>query len=541
MHRNPFQGRREALARIGRLIALPSLTTGCALTALQPGLPQPPPLPREFRAVWVASVGNIDWPSRRDLAVAQQQQEMIALLDRAAAIGLNAIILQARPSADAIYPSSLEPWSEFLTSQQGRPPDPAWDPLGRWIEEAHARGLELHAWINPFRARSSAGRGPEASSHIAVRRPDLVRRYGDQLWLDPAEADAQQHTLAVVRDLLTRYDVDGLHIDDYFYPYPIRDAAGQELDFPDDPVWQRHLTRHRSIDRAAWRREQVNRLVERLHATVRAIKPQARFGISPFGLPRPDLRPPGITGFSQYDKLFADVEGWLAAGWLDYLAPQLYWPRAQTAQAFGPLLSTWILHNPQRRAIYPGLYTSRLPDPRDPAATMPAGWSADEIAEQIALSRTLLADAGLPLGHIHFSAIALLQDRQGIASRLATDVYAEPALTPRLPLSDRQRDEETSPAPPGIELTRVGEQSVVRLFLRQHDPRAFRHAVQWLDRRSGQWRLLIVPARERLVALVPATAGGTPGVIDRIVIRSIDRSGRESPPTELVPAGGGGG
>jgi uncharacterized lipoprotein YddW (UPF0748 family) len=277
----------------------------------------------------VATVANIDWPSRPGLPAAAQQAEALALLDRARAIGLNAIVLQVRPAADALYVSALEPWSEVLSGTQGRPPEPPYDPLAFWVDEAHRRGLQLHAWFNPYRARHGRARGALAAMHIATRRPELVRRYDGLLWLDPGEPDAAAHTLAVVADVLRRYDIDGVHIDDYFYPYPAADQP-----FPDDAPWLRYLKAGGTLARDDWRRDHVDRLVLALWQTVRTTRPQALLGISPFGLGRPEWRPPGIEGFSQYHRLYADVERWLAEGWLDYLAPQLYWPIARPAQSF---------------------------------------------------------------------------------------------------------------------------------------------------------------------------------------------------------------
>ena len=409
--------------------------------------------PAEFRGAWVATVANIDWPSRPGLPAAQQRAEVLTLLDRAAAIGLNALVLQVRPAADAVYPSALEPWSEFLTGAQGRPPDDGYDPLAFWVAEAHRRGLALHAWFNPYRARHSMARSPPAASHLSLTRPELVKAYGDQRWIDPGEPDAAAHTLAVVADVLRRYDIDGVHIDDYFYPYPVKavasvaggvaggvantagDAARDQA-FPDEPAWQRYRQAGGGLLRDDWRRDNVNRLVQALHALVRRERPGLLFGISPFGLGRPDLRPPGIQGFSQFHRLYADVERWCAEGWCDYLAPQLYWPIDAPAQAFGVLLDYWLAQARPGMAVWPGLYTSRIG-----AAQRP--YSADEVLRQVALIREVRSLRGAraaqggqaqraaePSGHIHFSLAALLQDREGIATRLQAGPYRLPAPRP---------------------------------------------------------------------------------------------------------------
>jgi uncharacterized lipoprotein YddW (UPF0748 family) len=403
-----------------------------------PGSPDhPPPAPREFRAAWVATVANIDWPSRPGLGAAALRAEALALLDTAQGLGLNALVLQVRPAGDAIYPSTLEPWTEFLSGEQGRPPwlpgEAAWDPLAFWVDEAHRRGMELHAWFNPYRARHSAARSPLVAPHIALREPGVVKAYGEMLWMDPAEPAAVAQTLAVVADVLRRYDIDGVHIDDYFYPYPVpapgaRDGA--ELPFPDDAAWARYQASGGTLARDDWRRAQVDHMVQALQRTVRETRADVRFGISPFGLPRPDRRPAGITGFSQFDKLYADAEKWLENGWLDYWVPQLYWPIARLGQQFPVLLDYWLAQNPQQRHLWPGLFTSRVGTAGVAAQGVPGNiWPAREIADQLALLRSRPA-AG---GHIHFSLIALHQNRDGLATLLRQGTYTTPALVPATP------------------------------------------------------------------------------------------------------------
>ena len=383
----------------------------------------PPAAPREFRAMWIATVANIDWPSRIGLSTAEQQQEIRKIVATAKRLKMNALILQVRPAADALYMSPIEPWSEYLSGVQGQAPQPFYDPLALWISEAHASGLELHAWFNPYRARHSAAKSLPAANHLINTRPDLVKTYGEQGWIDPGEADAAKRLMDVVRDVVRRYDVDGIHIDDYFYPYPIKPAADQpDVDFPDEPSWKRYVASGGKLARANWRRDNINRLVQSMNAAVHTEKAWVKFGISPFGLPRADRRPEGITGFSQYDKLFADVELWWQQGWLDYLAPQLYWPIAQTAQSFPVLLDYWSRSNAKKRHLWPGLFTSKIEESE-------ASWKPDEIRQQIGLLRK---DAGTS-GHIHFSAVALTQNRRGIADGLAQQLYLTDALVPVTP------------------------------------------------------------------------------------------------------------
>ena len=419
----------------------PATTDTEALTADKPdqaGVAQASPEPEpELRAAWVATVDNIDWPSRPGLSGAAQRAEALLLLDRAAQIGLNALVLQVRPAADALYPSALEPWSAYLTGVQGQPPDDGYDPLAFWVAQAHRRGLALHAWFNPYRARHATAKGPLAAQHLANTQPALVKPYGQQLWMDPGEPAAAERTLAVVADVLRRYAVDGVHIDDYFYPYPVSSGVGAaaiKQPFPDQPSWLRYLRAGGRLERDDWRRDNVNRLVQALQAVVRRERPGALFGISPFGLGRPELRPPGILGFSQYHELYADVELWCERGWCDYLAPQLYWAIDQPAQAFGVLLDYWLAKAGPGMAVWPGLFTSRIGAPQ-------RAFDGEQILRQIALLRARRAaggaglngtSAGEPGGHIHFSMIALMQDRDGVAGRLQAGPYAVAA--PRPPL-----------------------------------------------------------------------------------------------------------
>ncbi|MBI3523534.1 MAG: family 10 glycosylhydrolase [Betaproteobacteria bacterium] len=479
----------------------------------------PPPAPREFRGVWVASVANIDWPSRPGLPASAQMAEATALLDRAQSLRLNAVILQVRPAADALYASDLEPWSEYLTGTQGQPPQPLYDPLAFWVAEAHRRGIELHAWFNPFRARHSSARSPLSETHFARRHPDAVLSYGDQLWLDPGNAQAVEQSLAVIADVARRYDVDGVHIDDYFYPYPIEapDSAGADaskrwLEFPDNASWQAYLASGDKLTRNDWRRDNVNRFVEQLYRTVRSIKPWLKVGISPFGVGRPERRPAGITGFSQYDQIYADVEHWLKQGWLDYLAPQLYWPINQPAQAFGVLYDYWLQQNPQGRHVWPGLFTSQIGIGIGIGiGTAQKNWSADEIIAQIALARSQSSDRG----HIHFSMVALAQNRQDIATRLAASTYAEPALVPAAPWLKLA-------APPMPQLVASG----VRLAEVKFDAGSEVNLLAIWRRYAHEWRFTTQPATQTVIDL---SSDAQRGEISAVVVSLVNRAGAEGP------------
>jgi uncharacterized lipoprotein YddW (UPF0748 family) len=382
---------------------------------------------KSFRAAWVATVANIDWPSKKGLTAEQQADEINAIVKRAEQVGLNALILQVRPSADAIYPSALEPWSEFLSGTQGlapqcaKPPCPSWDPLLHWITVAHAAGIQIHAWFNPYRAGHPQERSPKAANHVSKNLGVAVQSYGEFLWLDPGQTAASEHSLAVIRDVLNRYAIDGVHIDDYFYPYPISAAPADaqdvsslgNIDFPDDLSWQLYVIGGGTLNKADWRRNNVNQFVERLYKMIQTIKPKVQLGISPFGIGKPSLRPANIKGFSQYDALYADVELWFNQGWLDYLAPQLYWKRDAVGQGFEPLLDYWITQNTKNKLIYSGLYTSRLL-----AGTSAQPWPANEILEQLKIIDRKRKAVNHINGHIHFSMKAIMQNTDGIADKL---------------------------------------------------------------------------------------------------------------------------
>ncbi len=505
----PNTSRRRAA--LGALAAAGLVSCGAPLRPDAPEArwPQdsPPPLPREFRGAWVATVSNIDWPSRTGLVADVQRAEMLTLLDRARDIGLNAIVLQVRPAGDAIFPSTLEPWSEVLSGEQGKATDPAFDPLALWVAEAHQRGLELHAWFNPYRAKHSSGKSPLVAQHLAMRQPDAVKAYGDQLWMDPGHPAAMQQTLAVVRDVVSRYDVDSVHIDDYFYPYPVQGADGVEQPFPDAPQFQRYVEGGGALNVVDWRRDNVNRLVRALHRITHATKPWVRVGISPFGIGQPALRPAGIQGFSQYDKLFADVELWLDKGWLDYLAPQLYWPLDRPAQAFEPLLDYWLAQNTAGRHVWPGLFTSSVGRATNP-------WPAAEVLNQVAAVRSRASSRRPATGHIHFSMAALLQDRDGLATQLRSGPYAALAVPPATPWLDV-----AAPEPPL--LSAAG--GLLQATLPGGEP-AQRWAVWRKASPASAWRLELRPAPWRAV---PAHPG------ERVVVSALGRSGLESERTAL--------
>ncbi|MFN3240354.1 MAG: glycoside hydrolase family 10 protein [Planctomycetota bacterium] len=374
--------------------------------------------PAEFRAAWVATVNNIDWPSRKGLSVDQLRDELDAIVHRAVELRLNALIFQVRAAGDAFYDSPLEPWSEWLTGVQGKAPADGFDPLAYLVDRCHRNGLQLHAWFNPFRCVHKASKSPPHETHVTRRAPHLTWKYGRWTWMDPGHPTARKWTLAVIQDVVRRYDVDGVHIDDYFYPYP-----ENKRPFPDDASWQTYRKQGGKLSRGDWRRQNIDTFVERLYQLVHDEKPWLMVGISPFGIARPGV-PKGIqAGLDQYSDIYADVPKWLRNGWCDYLTPQLYWPIDQKPQAFAVLLDYWHAQNRKGRAIWPGLYTSKI---RDGGGRI----RATELRDEILLTRR--ADAVMP-GHVHFSFQALRGDHALVGRQLRAEVYPDRAAVPKLP------------------------------------------------------------------------------------------------------------
>ncbi len=461
-----------------------------------------PTVPREFRAAWVATVANIDWPSKPGLPVAQQKAELIRIMDLAADLKLNALIFQVRPACDALYASKLEPWSEYLTGVAGKAPQPFYDPLEMAVAEAHKRGIELHAWFNPYRARHPSARSPVPAGHVSKTRPDIVRTYGRHLWLDPGDPRTRKYSLDVIMDVVRRYDVDGIHLDDYFYPYKERDANGRILDFPDDRTWRKYREGGGRLSRDDWRRDSVNRFIEEVYKAKQSVKPHVKFGISPFGIWRPG-NPAQIKGFDAYAEIYADSKLWLQKGWVDYFTPQLYWAIARPAQSYPVLLKWWSEQNTLGRNLWPGNFTSRISDGT-------SNWKAEEILGQIEATRTQKG-AG---GNVHFSMRVLMRNLDGITDKLKRGPYAEHAVPQASPWLSKVRPE----AP------LVSKRANTLKITARAGSKPWLWVIQ--ARRSGRWRTVVVPARR---PEVEAPAG------DAWVVRAIDRYGNESPPSRVLP------
>jgi uncharacterized lipoprotein YddW (UPF0748 family) len=469
----------------------------------------PPPVPREFRAMWIATVGNIDWPSKPGLPVATQQAELRALLDTAQRWHLNAVILQIRTSCDALYASPLEPWSEYLSGRMGVAPSPAWDPLAFAVTEAHARGLELHAWLNPFRARYSQAISPVSAQHVSRARPDLVVQYGKFLWLDPGLAESRDQTLKVVTDVVHRYDIDGIHIDDYFYPYPDKTGPGTLAPFPDERSWSTYQRSGGKLSRPDWRRENVNTLIRAMNTAVHREKSWVKFGISPFGIWKPGF-PEGIKGLDQHEVLYADARKWIREGMADYFAPQLYWRERQTEQRFTRLLAWWASENVSHRHLWPGINTADIGKNRTAAEIV---WQTDQIGPETRSS-----------GVIHWNASALRENRDGVGTRLIQGPFAHRALVPASPWLGSQ-----PPETPSIEVG-YGGRGPITIDLNAGKTRLSAVVVQ--THGEWSWKTEILPGTTRRIP-VPRTYRGTPPKEIRVL--TVSSPGIESAPAVWRP------
>lgn len=371
-----------------------------------------PKIQREFRAAWIASVANVNWPSKPDLTTQQQQHEAIALLDMLKKNNFNAVIFQVRPQADAFYKSDLEPWSYYLTGVQGQAPKPYYDPLEFWINAAHERGLELHVWLNPYRAHHISG-GPVSEHSVVTKHPDLVVKLKQgYYWFDPSKKGTQELGYKVVNDIVKRYDIDGVHMDDYFYPYEEYNGGA---DFPDDESYAAYVNGGGTLNRGDWRRDHVNNFVERLYKEIKAEKKHVKFGISPFGVWRPGY-PESIRSMDQFDKLYADAKLWLNKGWIDYYMPQLYWKINAIQQSFPVLLGWWAQENTENRHLWPGINSGIGGGEKN----------SDEVINQIMITRGMTPKSP---GVSHWS-IGALTKNEMLQTDLLAGPYKEEALVP---------------------------------------------------------------------------------------------------------------
>jgi uncharacterized lipoprotein YddW (UPF0748 family) len=368
----------------------------------------------EFRGVWIATVANTDWPQRGS-STEQQKADFIKLLDMHQRNGMNAMIVQIRPAADAFYPSPFEPWSQWLTGVQGQAPSPYYDPLKFMIEETHKRGMEFHAWLNPYRANFNIGTASIAPNHITRTHPEWFLTYGDKKYFDPGNKEAQRFVVNVVRDIVKRYDVDAIHMDDYFYPYRI---SGKE--FPDQQSYKSSGT---TLNKDDWRRANVDTIIRAISNAIKEEKGYVRFGISPFSVWRNKKDDPegsdSKAGQTNYDDLYADILLWLKKGWIDYVAPQLYLEIGHDKIAYEKLLDWWSKHSYGRHVyIGHGIYR---------ANEKSAAWhDPKELPQQIQLLRKYPNVEG----SIFYSSRIFERNPNGWNDSLQQNYYRSPALVP---------------------------------------------------------------------------------------------------------------
>jgi len=372
----------------------------------------------EFRGVWIATVDNIDWPVKGMVNADSQKAEYIRQLDLHKKNGMNAVIVQVRPSADAFYPSPYEPWSQWLAGTQGKPPSPYYDPLQFLIKEAHKRGMEFHAWCNPYRADFKIDSSSIAPSHITRIHPEWFLIYGDKKYFDPANKEAQEFVVSVVGDIVNRYDIDAIHMDDYFYPYRI-----SGLEFPDSISYLRSGTK---LNKDDWRRSNVDSIIRMISLVIKKEKPWVQFGISPFSVWRNKAQDPdgsdSNSGQNNYDDLYADIVLWLKEKWIDYVAPQLYFEIGNSRVAFEKLLNWWSKHS-YGRHLYIGMGIYRASGNLPPNSP----WkNPNELPDQI----KLLRQYPNVQGSIYFSSKTFNTNPNGWNDSLQNNYYKTPALIP---------------------------------------------------------------------------------------------------------------
>lgn len=374
---------------------------------------------REFRAAWIQSVNG----QFRGMPTEKLKQNLIGQLNSLQKAGINAIIFQVRPEADALYASRLEPWSRFLTGVQGKAPEPYWDPMQFMIDECHKRGMEFHAWINPYRTKTTL-KSELAPNHVYNIHPEWFVTYGDQLYFDPALPESRRHICMVVSDIVSRYDVDAIHMDDYFYPYPIKGK-----DFPDDASFARFGGGF--SNKGDWRRSNVNVLIKKLHETIREIKPWVKFGVSPFGIYRNESSDPlgsKTKGLQNYDDLYADVLLWAREGWIDYNIPQIYWHIGHPVADYETLVKWWA-RNTENCPLFIGqsvMNTVQNADPKNP--------SINQLPRKMALQRAYQTIGG----SCQWPASAVVENAGKYRDALIAEYHKYPALPPVFDFMDNE-------------------------------------------------------------------------------------------------------
>lgn len=373
---------------------------------------------REFRAAWIATVANIDWPSKAGLSVDDQKAELVAILDDMKAANMNAVIMQIRPSTDAFYKSNMEPWSQWLTGKQGK--NPKYDPLAFAIAEAHKRCMEFHAWFNPYRAVFNYKKTKVSKNHITTRYPEWFVEYGRHKYFNPGLKQTRDYVSTVVADVVRRYDIDAVHFDDYFYPYRI-----PKKEFPDENAFKADSRGFAANEKEAWRRDNVDLIIQQLRDSIKSVKPYVQFGISPFGVWRNKSKDKEGSdtkaGQTNYDDLYADVLKWLENDWIDYVTPQVYWHIGHKAADYATLVDWWSDHS-YNKNLYIGHGLYRLS-----TKSKDMSWrSAEEVARQVMLNRKYKKVSGSSF----YSAKFIRKNKLGVSDLMHDQLFPYVALCP---------------------------------------------------------------------------------------------------------------
>jgi uncharacterized lipoprotein YddW (UPF0748 family) len=468
--------------------------------AAVPAIPDPP---RDYRAAWCATVSNIDWPPRSGTSsaiVSEQKARLLQHLDAMADANMNAMYLQVRPACDAMYNSPIEPWSQWLTGSQLT--NATWDPLTFAVDEAHKRGIELHAWVNPYRAALDHSTSNKSAKHVTRARPDLCVQYSDgKTYMNPGKAGTITWITNVIEDMVTRYDIDGVVFDDYFYP---------GTDFPDDATYQAYLNNGGTMNLNDWRRDNVDRLIQQCYTRIHQIRNSCQFSVGPFGIWRPG-NPPGIIGSDYYATHYCDTRKWLRNGWVDSLSPQLYWPTDSPGQPFGALIEWWADQNPNRHVM------ASTADYRVGSSAYNTGgnmWStktAQEIVSQVNLTHQLGG-----VGNVHYSIRWLTEDPKGVRAALRAGPYAKDALRPASTWLD------STPPPPPTASTGTPYGVPPRRNITFSQSPTDEKAAYWVvyTYNGSQWKWAVLPGESTsYVAAEPVV---------EYAVSAVDRSGNES-------------
>lgn len=513
----------------GSLLFSPSIM-GHAQTYSQKDSQQTSYLKHELRATWVASVLNIDWPSKPGLSIAQQKSEFINYLEEQKRMGMNAIVMQIKPTADAFYPSKYGLWSEYLTGTQGK--DPGYNPLSFMVKEAHKRNMEFHAWFNPYRITMPLGKEAALSdldklpeNHPARKHPEWVVPYGQQLYFNPGIPEVQKFVIDGIMEVVKNYDIDAVHMDDYFYPYKI---AGKT--FPDQEAYQRYgANKFNNIE--DWRRDNVNNLVKNINKSIKEEKSYVKFGISPFGVWRNKaVDPTGsetTAGQTNYDDLYADTRTWINNGYVDYIAPQLYWNIGLPVADYAKLLAWWTKEVEGKNVQ---LYIGQADYKINTNSNGVQNWfNPEELPNQIKLNRTYNNFKG----SMHFSAKDLKNNPLGIAERLTEDIYKQPALVPPMPWIDNEAPKK----PKVLQIKKkLGE---TKFKIRENNPEevAYYAIYRFEGNRVGNIndsKSLLTTVRKEHNNQVYVDPTSEKGETYTYVVTSLDRNHNESKPSNPI-------